>query len=60
MKQFFLVKPVKLENMNEKSFAPQNVPHTVKLSFSDVLKHFSWQLKKYLLNVLKVTISEKS
>ena len=46
METIFWVKPVKLENMNEKVFAPQNVPHTAKLSFCGDMKDFRKKLTK--------------
>ncbi len=38
----FLIKPVKGTNVNKKKISPQNEPHTAKLCFSVVLKHF-WE-----------------
>ena len=39
-KQLFLVKPVKWENLTKPCCFPQSEPHTAKLCFSVVLKHF--------------------
>ena len=46
-------------NTTGKSFAPQNVPHIVKLSFSGVLKHFHLKLTKKLLFEVYKVISQK-
>ena len=39
-KQLFLVKPEKWENLTKPCCFPQSEPHTAKLCFSVVLKHF--------------------
>ena len=39
-KQFFLIKPVKGDNINKNCFSPQSEPHSAKLCLSVVLKHF--------------------
>ena len=44
----------------KKEFPPQNEPHTAKLSFSGVLKHFGGNLLKNFFCVKIVTISERS
>ena len=43
----FLIKPIKGDNINKKSFSPQSEPHTAILCISVVLKHFfrnSWRI----------------
>ncbi len=41
-------------------FSPKNEPHTAKLSFSAVLKHFRWKLtNKFSFKVKKVIILER-
>ena len=37
---------MKWDNINGNSCAPQNEPHTAKLSFSGVMKHFLRKLTK--------------
>ena len=39
-KQLFLIKSLKGDNINQNCFSPQSEPHTAKLCFSVVLKHF--------------------
>ena len=70
--QLFLIKPVKGENINKNCFSPQNEPHTAKICFSVVLKHFrgnslktshfspeSDYLRKKLRNTQKYYFSHK-
>ena len=48
--KFFLSNQWNGTNFTENSFAPQNKPHTAKLSFSFVLKHFllgNWQITSF-------------
>ena len=47
----FLVKPIKQDKYFRKHFAPENVPHRAKLSFSGIMKHFCQKFKKQLLKV---------
>ena len=56
---FFWSYLLKKTNTTRKSFAPQNVPHIVKLSFSGVLMHFLQKLTKKLLFELYKVISQK-
>ena len=58
--QMFLIKPVKLGNINKNCFSSQNEPHTAKRCFPAVLKHFGGNSYKLLFLVQKVNISEKS
>ncbi len=46
-------------NITENSFAPQNEPHTNKLSFSGILNHFHGNKKK-ILHAMNETTSERS
>ena len=55
----FLVKQVKWGQIVPKSFAPQNEPHTAKLSISGVLKHFSQRFKQNLSLRTKTLVSHK-
>ena len=41
------------------SFSPQSKPHTAKLCFSVVLKHFRWNSQRTSLFIQKVDISER-
>ena len=55
-----LIIPVKRENINKNFCSPQSEPHTAKLSFFVVLKHFWENFQRYSFLVKKVTISERS
>ena len=59
-KQFFWNNPIKGDNINKNCFSAQNEPHTAKLCFSVVLKHFCGNSLKTSLFSQKVTISERS
>ncbi len=39
-KKLFLIKPIKGDKCLKKFFSPESEPHTAKLCFSVVLKHF--------------------
>ncbi len=58
-KQLFLIKPVKGANINKNCIFPQNEPHTAKLCFAVVLKHFWANSLQTSLFSLKMTISER-
>ena len=61
-KQLFLIKPSKIRKILTKiCFSPKSEPHTAKLGFSVVLKHFLGKfIENYSFFVKKVTISEIS
>ena len=60
-KQLFLIKPGKLgKSLKKNCLCPQSGPHTAKLCFSVVLKHFWGNLQRTSLLVKKVAISERS
>ncbi len=48
------------EILTKTNFFPQSEPHTAKLCFSVVLKHFGGNLQRTSLVIQKVTISERN
>ena len=59
-KQPFLFKAVKQDKYKQKCFSHQNLPHTAKLCFPVILKHFRWNSLKTSLFSQKKTLSEKA
>ena len=59
-KQLFLIKTVKVTNINKKNISPKSEPSTVKLCLSVVLKHFGGNSLRTFLLSHKMTISETS
>ena len=59
-KQLFLIKPVKWGKYNKNCFSLLSEPHTAKLCFSVVLKHFGEIHRELLFLVKKAAISEKT